>query len=192
MPTLSDYEDLLWCSTNKFGSGVAKAMIWRIATGGWGLYTALDYTELADYHEFSVNEIREAVAHLVAHGFARVDRDLYGVDGDVLLLLSPGRIADEADERAKRQAKAAKEAAKVALRGGQINRAAIPKQVRAAVYERDNYTCRRCGATDDLTLDHVHPWSIGGSDTEENLQVLCRPCNSSKGDRLQRDSPTSY
>lgn len=65
------------------------------------------------------------------------------------------------------------------------SRKPIPKHVRAAVYERDGYECRKCGAADDLTLDHIFPWSLGGSDTEENLQVLCRPCNSRKRARVE-------
>lgn len=63
-------------------------------------------------------------------------------------------------------------------------RAAIPKWLRTAVYDRDGHACVQCGATEDLTLDHIHPWSLGGSDTYENLRVLCRSCNSSKGARV--------
>ena len=60
-------------------------------------------------------------------------------------------------------------------------RADIPPAVRAAVYERDGFACVRCGSDDDLSLDHIVPWSRGGSDTVENFQTMCRPCNSSKG-----------
>jgi hypothetical protein len=56
--------------------------------------------------------------------------------------------------------------------------------LRAAVYERDGNACLRCGATDDLTLDHIYPWSKGGPDSYSNLQTLCRPCNSSKGAKV--------
>jgi hypothetical protein len=38
---------------------------------------------------------------------------------------------------------------------------------------------------DDLTLDHIIPWSHGGSDTITNLRVLCRSCNSSRGNRIE-------
>lgn len=62
-------------------------------------------------------------------------------------------------------------------------RAKIPAWLREAVYERDGYACVECGATDDLSLDHIHPWSLGGPDTFENLRTLCRPCNSRKGAR---------
>lgn len=60
----------------------------------------------------------------------------------------------------------------------------IPDAVRSAVYERDGNACVQCTTTDDLTLDHIYPWSLGGPDTVENLRVLCRSCNSSKGARV--------
>lgn len=60
----------------------------------------------------------------------------------------------------------------------------IDPELRRAVYERDGFSCVNCLATDDLSLDHIHPWSLGGPDTFENFQTLCRPCNSSKGDRV--------
>jgi len=59
----------------------------------------------------------------------------------------------------------------------------IPKHIRQTVFERDGFRCIGCGATDDLTLDHIYPWSLGGKDTVENLRLLCRSCNSSKGAR---------
>lgn len=56
----------------------------------------------------------------------------------------------------------------------------IPLHVRRAVLARDGWRCP-CGATTDLTIDHIWPLSRGGPDTEDNLRVLCRSCNSSKG-----------
>lgn len=63
-------------------------------------------------------------------------------------------------------------------------RARIPGALREAVYERDGFACLHCGTTERLSLDHIHPWSLGGEDTLDNLQTLCRPCNSSKGARV--------
>lgn len=56
--------------------------------------------------------------------------------------------------------------------------------IRERVYERDGYRCVRCGSADDLTLDHIIPWSKNGADKVSNLQTLCGPCNSGKGARV--------
>lgn len=63
-------------------------------------------------------------------------------------------------------------------------RAAISPDVRREVYERDGFTCVECLTDADLTLDHIFPWSLGGSDDPSNLRTLCRPCNSRKGARV--------
>lgn len=63
-------------------------------------------------------------------------------------------------------------------------RTKIPEHTRRLVMARDNYACVECDADEDLTLDHIFPWSLGGSDKADNLRVLCRSCNSSKGARV--------
>lgn len=57
--------------------------------------------------------------------------------------------------------------------------------LRELIFERDRYRCRHCGTSNDLSLDHVYPKSKGGTDDPENLQTLCRPCNSRKGARVE-------
>lgn len=48
--------------------------------------------------------------------------------------------------------------------------------------------CSTCGSRDDLTVDHRVPLNRGGDPFDlDNLDVLCRPCNSAKGDRDLRD-----
>ena len=37
--------------------------------------------------------------------------------------------------------------------------------------------CERCGSTDDLTVDHVVPLSLGGEELHGPMRVLCRPCH---------------
>lgn len=63
-------------------------------------------------------------------------------------------------------------------------RAYISPKVRAEVMERCRGRCVACGTTDAPTLDHIYPWSKGGSDELDNLQILCRPCNLAKRDRI--------
>ena len=57
----------------------------------------------------------------------------------------------------------------------------IPSDLRKRVFERDAYRCIHCETHIDLTVDHIKPESKGGTLAFENLQTLCRPCNSSKG-----------
>lgn len=59
----------------------------------------------------------------------------------------------------------------------------IPAPVRWAVWERDNFTCRLCGARCFLAVDHIIPEVKGGTLDMSNLQTLCKTCNSKKGAR---------
>lgn len=54
-----------------------------------------------------------------------------------------------------------------------------------AVCVKYNYTCLRCGKTGKMTPDHVVPLSKGGTSFIDNIQPLCRSCNSSKGDKIE-------
>jgi len=56
--------------------------------------------------------------------------------------------------------------------------------------------CVKCGRTEFLTLDHIVPISILDQlgvcdleDNDENWQVMCRPCNSFKANRLDFTNP---
>ena len=57
----------------------------------------------------------------------------------------------------------------------------IPADVQHLVFLRDGGQCVTCKNSYDLEFDHVIPFSFGGSSSEENLQLLCGPCNRRKG-----------
>lgn len=50
-------------------------------------------------------------------------------------------------------------------------------------YEREAHMISP-SSDNQLTADHVIPLSMGGSRGADNLQVLCRDCNSTKKDTL--------
>lgn len=60
----------------------------------------------------------------------------------------------------------------------------IPSEVQLAVWRRDTGQCVSCGSNENLEFDHIIPHSMGGSDTERNLQLLCATCNRRKGATL--------
>jgi len=63
----------------------------------------------------------------------------------------------------------------------QLAREMIPDEVRMFVWQRDGGQCVRCGGRERLEFDHIIPVADGGSSTERNVQLLCEPCNRSKG-----------
>ncbi len=61
------------------------------------------------------------------------------------------------------------------------SRETIPDEVRLFVWQRDGGSCVRCGSREKLEFDHIIPVADGGSSTERNVQLLCEPCNRTKG-----------
>jgi len=51
------------------------------------------------------------------------------------------------------------------------------------IFERDGYSCKRCGSQTDLQVDHIVALANGGTEDDGNLQTLCGPCNRRKGAR---------
>lgn len=63
--------------------------------------------------------------------------------------------------------------------------ATLTAQEWEAIKARQNYRCLICGKeTERLTRDHIIPLSKGGRHTADNIQALCRSCNSRKNNRL--------
>jgi len=67
-----------------------------------------------------------------------------------------------------------------------------PEDIRLLFEEHSH--CVECGSEDNLTVDHIIPLAGNGPNLRTNLQVLCKPCNSSKsskmpnGTRIRRES----
>jgi hypothetical protein len=67
----------------------------------------------------------------------------------------------------------------------------VSKRLRFEILRRDNHACRYCGgAAPDarLTVDHVVPVALGGSDEPTNLVAACADCNGGKS-AMAPDAP---
>ena len=66
-----------------------------------------------------------------------------------------------------------------------VERKPTKRALSKSVMERDAYRCVTCGSHVDLTVDHIKPVALGGTDDSDNLQTMCRSCNSKKGARYE-------
>lgn len=53
----------------------------------------------------------------------------------------------------------------------------LSETTRYLVLRRDRCQCVWCGNQGLLEVDHIIPWSAGGSDDMDNLRTLCQRCN---------------
>ncbi len=63
-------------------------------------------------------------------------------------------------------------------------RISFPPELKQELYRWQDRRCMYCGARKsirNLEIDHMDPVARGGSNDEENLQLLCGPCNRRKG-----------
>lgn len=62
------------------------------------------------------------------------------------------------------------------------------KATRDNIFKRDGHKCLYCDSNKNLTIDHVHPRSRGGTNTWENLATCCIICNGKKSDRTPEEA----
>ena len=109
-------------------------------------------------------------------------------------LTKPGRLTQFCSFRCgRRHAKREREHAirtskNLRAFGGRVNRLAVFKQAK--------WKCRQCGVkvvlptgcnlSNEATIDHIVPVSKGGLHIAENVQCLCRKCNTTKGAKLAK------
>jgi HNH endonuclease len=96
-----------------------------------------------------------------------------------------------AAERERRHARAVSFDTALAIEAPR-KRISPPPELRRQVWAKSGGRCQHCRCTDDeamtrtgkhLEYDHIKPWSKGGADTLENLQLLCNRCNRKKSNR---------
>jgi 5-methylcytosine-specific restriction endonuclease McrA len=65
---------------------------------------------------------------------------------------------------------------------------------RHTVFARDGHRCQYCGRrlpSDQLSVDHIVPRSLGGLTSWENVVCACRVCNVRKGGRTPQEARMS-
>ena len=132
------------------------------------------------YERLQVEIAREAKAVAAIQAFARKNEDLLkaiwhwgnGYGGGIL------DIIEDTIHKELKAARAQQSQSPVRVTKG---KKVIKAPLRTKVFERDAYRCVACGTHIDLCCDHIIPESKGGPTTLENLQTMCRPCNSKKG-----------
>jgi 5-methylcytosine-specific restriction enzyme A len=99
-----------------------------------------------------------------------------------------GWLRDRINEANNRSDVPSKDRKTISKKSSNQNRSrSIPLSVRLDVLTRDGYKCVYCGRSSqkiDLEIDHIIPYSKGGSNQIDNLQSLCFDCNRGKGARI--------
>jgi 5-methylcytosine-specific restriction endonuclease McrA len=74
------------------------------------------------------------------------------------------------------------------IREPPMSRKPISKQQREETLKKYGGKCVICGSTENLQIDHIIPVISNGTNDADNLQVLCKACNTSKsdGDRISK------
>lgn len=101
-----------------------------------------------------------------------------------------GKLFWKPEEFASEEIQAIKENIRLTIANNAINNSYQKRRTQSIVnnkknkhivIEKDGGKCKKCKSSDNLTIDHIVPIKKGGRDNIENLQLLCRSCNSKKG-----------
>ena len=79
--------------------------------------------------------------------------------------------------------------------GPETRRIIFPRSVKNQLFMAQRGRCSYCGRTHrihNLEIDHRYPFSRGGGNEIDNLQLLCTPCNMRKGIQSDEEFRSRY
>ena len=152
---------------------------------------------VCDFIPYDVNDISKMIRSIAAQQRIPMDESAVNIIAEqsngnlsqISNLIDKVRKYSEVRADGTITAKVAKDAIKafglnLSAPLGERERQPIPDSVKMFVWRRDNGRCVICGSQEKLEYDHIIPVSMGGSNTERNIQLLCEKHNRSKGANL--------
>lgn len=52
------------------------------------------------------------------------------------------------------------------------------------IHFKKELSCSKCFSPEDISIDHIFPISMGGTNDLDNLQFMCKRCNSKKSNKI--------
>lgn len=59
--------------------------------------------------------------------------------------------------------------------------AQLRKRLFGNIFIAPCYYCQEVFFVDELTIEHIQPLSLGGTNDKENIALACAPCNQQRG-----------
>jgi hypothetical protein len=162
--------DLWWKSGKSYTSGTSVNLKFKES-----IYSGNEATKISGKYERTENGFE---VWLYKKKFYQTSDFDLGPD-DVIALINEG-----SNRRRLQLEKAHSLQAMTAELDSKAKRQPIPQETKTLVWQRDQGRCVECNSKENLEFDHIIPFSMGGSNTIRNLQLLCEACNRRKGATL--------
>ncbi len=133
-------------------------------------------SQLCYQHEYRMQNKRKTLEY--ATEYRRTNKDSINLKRSEYAKTDAGKVLDRRHDCRRRAAR------KSATVNGQHSHGEWLE-----VLKRFNHQCAICGSTEQITQDHIIPITKGGNDSKDNLQPLCRRCNSAKRAQTLRFVP---
>lgn len=162
---------------------------WRSASVGQ-LMVRIGSRELITSGKFTTEELEVMLSNSESYPtlFVTSDERAYWkyqgkwwVDNEGLTADDVYALISSKQKRGEQTLRRAHSLASMSSKPIQSPRGHISAELKQFIWAKYGGACSSCGSNVELQFDHIIPVALGGATSEENLQILCGPCNRSKG-----------